>query len=58
MFPVNPPYGPISYLAAYFTFPPHEHKKIFPLKDVFYYMLRETGYFHIQGNMKFLSYVC
>lgn len=51
MYTVYPPYGPLSYLAAYFTFPPHEHKKIFPLKDFFYQNLRESGYLHIQGKI-------
>ncbi|KAK3755532.1 hypothetical protein QZH41_019906 [Actinostola sp. cb2023] len=50
MFVVRAPYGPLSYIAAYFTLPIHEHKKIFPLKDVFYKIyLHEAGYFHIQA---------
>lgn len=52
MFPVSPPYGLWSYLIGYFTLPPREHKKIYPLKDYFFGQLREGGYQHIQGNKK------
>jgi len=50
MFPVSAPYGPWSYLTGYFTLPEQEHKKVFPLKDVFVTLLSESGYFHIQGD--------
>jgi hypothetical protein len=49
MFSISAPYGPLSYVAGYFLLPPKEHKKIFPLKDMFYKMLRESGYYHLQG---------
>jgi len=29
--------------------PPHEHKKIYPLKDYFFGVIREAGYLHLQG---------
>ena len=50
MFSVSAPYGPLSYLWGYFTYPTEESKKIFPVKDRFIKFLEEFGYMHLQGK--------
>ena len=49
-FPVSAPYGPFSYVAGYLWYHPKERMKIFPLMERFLNVLRETGYFHLQGT--------
>ena len=42
--------GPLSYIQAKLFFPEKEQKKVFPVMNLFIKMLREGGYFHIQGT--------
>ncbi|EDO30223.1 predicted protein, partial [Nematostella vectensis] len=44
------PRGIWSYILGYFTLPAKEHQKIFPLMDFYIYILRESGYMHLQAT--------
>lgn len=42
--------GPLSFIQAKLFFPEKEQKKVFPVMNLLIKMLREGGYFHIQGT--------
>ena len=44
--------SPFEYIQAKLFFPEKEQKKIFPVKDLFFKVLAELGYFHLQGTDK------
>ena len=49
MFTASIVYSPFEYIKAKLFFAEREQKKIFPIKDYFYKLLAESGYFHLQG---------
>lgn len=52
MFPVFDK-NPLSYIQAKVFFPEKEQQKIFPLSKLVIKILREGGYFHLQGTCIF-----
>lgn len=48
--------GPLPYIQAKLFFPEKEQKKIFPIMNVLFKMLREGGYFHLQGTCPCAQY--
>lgn len=50
--------GPLSYIQARLFFPEKEQKKVFPIMNVLVKMLREGGYFHIQGTCPRKEFYC
>lgn len=52
MFPVFDK-NPLSYIQAKVFFPEKEQQKIFPLSKLVIKILREGGYFHLQGTYIF-----
>jgi len=40
----------LSFIQAKLFFPEKEQKKVFPVMNLLIKMLREGGYFHIQGT--------
>ena len=52
MFSISIMHSPFEYIQAKLFFPEKEQKKIFPVKDFFFKVLAESGYFHLQGTDK------
>lgn len=50
MFTASIVYSPFEYIKAKLFFAEREQKKIFPIKDYFYKLLAESGYFHLQAT--------
>ncbi|XP_067048086.1 epoxide hydrolase 1-like [Acropora muricata] len=50
MFSTSIMYSPFEYIQAKLFFPEKEQKKIFPVKDFFFKVLAESGYFHLQAT--------